>query len=73
MNILGEEHRIDPGQTDMKIELHDYTSYNGFEIQANVELLDKNNINNKKFIIDVILYKENYSIPRNDITNYSWI
>ena len=60
INILGEEHRIDPGQTDMKIELHDLISYNGFESQTNIELLDKNNINSKKLLIDVILYKENY-------------
>ena len=69
INILGEEHRIDPGQTDMKIELHDLISYNGFESQTNIELLDKNNINSKKLLIDVILYKENYYELFLDITD----
>ena len=44
----------------MKIKLYNLVSYNGFESTAHVELSNNKNIHNKKFLIDINLYKENF-------------
>jgi len=58
INILGKEYQI--CQDELKIKLDNLESYNGFESTAHVELSDNNNIYNKKFLININLYKENF-------------
>jgi len=60
ISILGEEYQT--GEDELKIELFNLVSYNGFESTVYIELSNNNNINinNKKFLIDINLYKENH-------------